>query len=139
MAEIVWKISVPSTAFLKGVIFSTLSGRKCVLEYSYESEENFSVIFEKLIFVGVESFKCTYYRACSIEMIEAFDRIIDVENSNWLTETKYNLSAFEVDQLDLKHLRIYFDDGPCYEFICRSFEVKSDEQENYFVNPNNAV
>lgn len=139
MAEIVWKTSIPSTAFLKGVFFSKLSGRKCSLGYSYESEQPFSVVFEELVFDGVESFKCTYFRACSIEMIKAYDKIINVGNSIWLTEIKQNLLKTEADSSDLKHLRIYFDDGPCYEFICRSFEVVSDEQKDYFKNSNNPV
>lgn len=130
MAEIVWKTTTPSTAFHKGVVFSKLSGRKCSLEYSYEGEEDSSVISEKLVFGEVESFKCTYFSACSIEMIEAYDKIIDVGSSNWLAEIKHNLSETEADSSDLKHFRIYFDDGPCYEFICRSFDVLSREQKD---------
>ncbi len=139
MAEIIWKTSVPSTAFFQGVKFSILLGRKCLLEYSYEGKEDFLVIFETLIFDGVESFKCTYYRACSLEMIEAYDKVVDVGNSVWLAEIKQNLLRAEANATKLKHLRIYFDDGPCYEFICRSFEVVNEEQKDYFENPNNPV
>lgn len=137
MAETIWKMSVPSTALLEDAKFSQLPKRKCSLEYSYEGEEDFSIIFEKLIFDGVESFKCTYYRACSIEMIEAYDKVVDVGNSVWLAEIKQNLLRAEANATKLKHLRIYFDDGPCYEFICRSFEVGSEEQRDYFENSNN--
>ncbi len=139
MAKIIWKISVCSTAFLNGVKFSELLGRKCSLEYSYEGAEDFSAIFENLIFDGVESFKCTYYRSCSLEMIEAYDKVIDVGNSSWLSEIKQNLLQAGENAESLKHLRIYFDDGPCYEFVCRSFEVVSEEQKDYFEDLNNPI
>ena len=130
MAEIIWETSVPSTAFLQEAKFSKLLGRKCSLEYSYEGEdkENYSVISEKLIFSGVESFKCTHYKSCSVEMIKAYDKIVDVGKSKWLTEIKQNLLSAENNSINLKHLRIYFDDGPCYEFICTDFETISEKQ-----------
>lgn len=139
MAEIIWKMSVPSTSLFQSAKFSTCLGRKCSLEYSFEGEEDFSVVFETLIFDGVESFKCTYYKACSLEMIEAYGKIIDVENSDWLSEIRHNLLSYEADSKGLKHLRIYFDDGPCYEFICRSFEVVSEVRKDYFENLNKSV
>lgn len=92
-----------------------------------------------MIFVGVESFKCTYDEACSLEMIEAYGKIVDIGNSDWLDEIRQNLLNYEADSKGLKHLRIYFDDGPCYEFICRSFEVVREEKKDYFENLNNPV
>jgi len=139
MAEIIWKTSVPSTAFYQAVKFSMLLRRKCSLEYFYEGEEDYLAIFETLIFDGLESFKCTYYKACSLEMIEAYDKVVDIGSSDWLSEIKQNLLQAKADSENLKHLRIYFDDGPCYEFICRSFEVVSEEKKDYFENLNNPV
>ena len=131
MAEII--------AILKEIKFSMLTGRKCSLDYSYESEEDFSVIFETLIFDGVEGFKCTFYKACSIEMLEAYDKVVDIKNSEWLNEILFNLSKSEMDMTDLRHLRIYFDDGLCYEFICNSFQVVIGEQKNLFGNLHNSI
>ena len=137
MAEIIWKMSVPSTALFQSAKFSMLLGRKCSLEYYYEAEEDFSVIFEKLIFDGVQSFKCTYDRAGSLEMTKAYDKVVDAGQSLWLSEITQNLLQAEENAGKLKHLMIYFDDGPCYEFICRSFEVVSEKQKDYFENLNN--
>ncbi len=139
MAEIIWKMSVPSTALFQSPKFSKCLGRKCSLEYSYEGEEDFSAIFENLIFDGVECFKCTYYRSCSLEMREAYGKVIDVGNSRWLSEIKQNLLQAGENAESLKHLRIYFDDGPCYEFICRAFEVVSEERKDYFEDLNNPI
>jgi hypothetical protein len=81
-----------------------------------------------LVFDGVESFKFTYYKAVSLEMLDAYDKIIEISGSAWLDQIKQNLFQNEADSQNLKHLRIYFDDGHCYEFICNSIEVKSDKQ-----------
>lgn len=125
MSETIYKIPVPSTAFLEGVKFSMDLGRKTSLSYSYEDEnsEIYSVINEKLIFDGVESFKCTYYNACSLEMLKAYDKVVDLGKTDWLKEIKQNLSNSGENLDSLKHMRIYFDDGPCYEYICKNFEV----------------
>ena len=139
MSEIIWQTLMSSTAFLNSSKFSILPKRKCLLEYSYEDEEGASTIFEKLIFDGVESFKCTHYKACSLEMIKAYCKIVDVGESDWLIEIKQNLSQAKVKAENLKHLRIYFDDGPCYEFICKSFEVTSEKQKNHFENLDNLL
>ncbi len=102
-------------------------GRKCSLSYEYESETNGSVVSEKLTFDDVESFRCTYYVACDVEMIQAYDRVLNLGRSKWLEQLKNNLDANKWNSSGLKHLRIFFDDGPCYEFICRSFEVLQNE------------
>lgn len=127
MVETVWKMSIPSTGLIQSPKFSMSSERRCLLEYSYENEKDFSIVSEKLIFDGVESFKCIYHKACSLEMIEAYDKVLNIENSIWLNEIRNNLTRNEADALSLKHFRIYFDDGPCYEFICRSFEVVNNK------------
>jgi len=139
MTSTVFTIPVPSTSFLDDVKFSRLPRRKCSLKYSYEGEEDYSAIFEELIFDGVESFRCTYYMACSLEMRYAYDKVLNVGLSQWLSEVIDNLSQNNADTKNLKHLRVYFDDGPCYEFICKSFEVVSEEQKDYLENPNNLV
>ena len=139
MVSAVYTIPVPSTAFFKGAEFSMLLGRKCSLKYSYEGVNEYSVIFEELVFDGVESFKCTYFKACSLEMHYAYDKVLNVDLTQYLNEVVNSLSQSNADSKNLKHLRIYFDDGPCYEFICRSFEVVSKEQKDYFESPNNPI
>jgi len=139
MVSTVYTIPVASTAFLDDVKFSKLLGRKCSLKYSYEGEEDFSIILEEVIFDGVESFKCTYFMACSLEMHYAYDKVLNVGLSQWLNEIIHNLSENQADPKNLKHFRIYFDDGPCYEFICRSFQVVKEEKKDSFENPNQLV
>jgi hypothetical protein len=127
MAEELYKIKVPSSA-LSSPIFTMELGRRCSLTYSYEIENTDFEVHERLVFEGVEAFKCTYYTANSLEVFEAYGRILKLSRSAWLKEIIKNLSRAGTAAANLAHLRIFFDDGPCYEFICRSFEVIEEER-----------
>jgi hypothetical protein len=131
MWRIVWELPVASTAFLEGITFAKLLGRSCSLETSMEGAgtEMKQLLF---FFEEVEAFKCTYYEARSPAMSDAYDRIIEYENSAWLTEIKAQLSRnVRVVTSNLKHYMINFDDGPCYEFVCRKIEVQIDGEVVY--------
>lgn len=124
MAQSLWTLPVPSTALLSEVKFQVLPSRACALLCEYE-DENDNVVSVKIHFGGVEAFKCTYHTACSVQMIDlAYDRVVDLGVSDWSTEIRTKLVSSGKDVSELRHLIIYFDDGPCYEFICCSFKVE---------------
>jgi hypothetical protein len=141
MASTLWKSPVASTAFVEGERFEQL-GDSCTLTFEYE-DENDEVVRGRLFFDGVQAFKCTYLYACSVEMIESYDKIVELGETDWLAtvrghlliynealrnpEAKHSKNVIEqldqylLDTSDLKHLMIFFDGGPCYEFICKTF------------------
>lgn len=125
MNQILWTLPVPSTALLNGCTFEKLPRRACALTYEYEGEGD-SVISLRLVFDGVEAFKCTYGEACTLEMIRtAYDRVVDLGSSEWLSAVREQVASYGDRKVEeLKHLMIYVDDGPCYEFICRIFRVE---------------
>ena len=127
MTEILWKFPVPSTSLLEGVTFEELPKRACALLCKYEDDSE-NVVKLKLLFDGVEAYKCTYYLACSAEMVRiAYDKVVDVGSSEWLSDINEQLVVNLAQNIgELKHLMIYPDDGPCYEFICRTFEVEME-------------
>jgi hypothetical protein len=60
-------------------------------------------------------------------MIEiAYDQVADLGSTEWLTQIESQLVRSHEDAIGLRHLMIYFDDGPCYEFICRSFRAEEN-------------
>jgi hypothetical protein len=80
-----------------------------------------------MVFGGVEAFRCAYYYAVSADMIEiAYDRVVDLEATTWLSEIEGRLASARQINYGLRHLVVYFDDGPCYEFICKEFSVEAD-------------
>lgn len=130
MNKTIYKLPVPSTALWKSPEFQKRLGRECALVCNYEEEENETDVKLTLIFEGVEAFKATYYKACSLVLVQnAYSKVVDFGETTWLKEIKSNLIENEVEETDLFHLAIYFDDGPAYEFICKKFrveEIKSD-------------
>jgi hypothetical protein len=120
MAIELWKLPVAPTALVRSPHFAVLPKRKC--EISMEFESGSDVVRSKLLFDGVESFKCTYLTSCSAEMFNtAYGKLVRFGATQWLTETQaaHRCGA----STKLQHLMICFDDGPCYEFICLGFHV----------------
>lgn len=122
MAKTIFTLPVPSTSLLDNPIFKEELGRTCSITCCYES--GIEVITLKLLFKGVEAYKSTYYKACTMDMMAAYDKVNIMDQSNWLNEIKEQLLKSNQTTMDLKHLAIYFDDGPCYEFICQSFNTE---------------
>ncbi len=119
-----WTLPVPSTALLgSGPVFEIRPKRDLAIRFAYEASDD-SRRTEALVLHGVEAFKCTYYRARDAFMREAYDRLIDRGQSAWLQEVGANLERNGGEARGLVHLMINFDDGPCYEAVCRSFEVE---------------
>ena len=117
-----WKSPSPSSSFLEGVLLKVLPKRSCVLSFSTEGASGGWEAFE-LRFHEVAAFKCTYLPALTAEMIRsAYDTLVNLESSAWLAEA----SSVRSDPSEaglLRHLRICFDDGPCYEFLCTGFDA----------------
>jgi hypothetical protein len=115
-----WKTPSPSSGFLEGVAFKVLPGRTSVLAFQFEAANGGWETCE-LLFRDVAAFKCTYLPALTAEMIQsAYDRLVEFESSEWLSDAN---SVRRVEPRSPRHLRICFDDGPCYEFLCAGFEI----------------
>lgn len=81
-----------------------------------------------LLFEAVEALKCTFYESCAFQQFtQAYDRVVDVGASDGLLgiAKREPSSPTLKDDRPLRHLMIYFDDGPGYEFICRGFRVEA--------------
>jgi hypothetical protein len=123
MMQRVWKLPVPSTSLMGGgVVFEKRLGREIALRYEMEGGSG-EPEAERLVFTGVEAFKCTNGRACSEWMLGAYDHLIDVASSPWLHDVTAQLKRSGAATPALRHLAIYFDDGPCYEILCTAFRI----------------
>jgi hypothetical protein len=125
MAHELWRLPVASTTLLKGAVFMPLSGRRCDLCFDLEGPKG-EPTKKRLRFDGVEAYKCTYLTSLGVEMIEAaYDRLVDLGATPWLAELSKRYERYweirRVAPLELRHLMVCFDDGPCYELICTGF------------------
>ena len=120
MNNLLWQLPIPSSSLGEGVVFQELSGRECTLSFKVNRLQEWQITFK-----DVEAYRCHYYQACTVEMIDAsYDRLIDAGKTKWLVTVRDQLSKYNEGMANLRHMMIYFDDGPCYEFICQGFSVQ---------------
>lgn len=119
-----WRLPVPASALLTSPEFVVLPRRECELKLTLEGDDG-SPFTRALRFGGVESYKCTYMTSCTADMFGlAYGRLVSLD-SNWLTEIRTAGKKDQASSEALRHLMITFDDGPCYEIVCRSWSVDS--------------
>jgi hypothetical protein len=129
-----WKVPVPSTSFVSGPNFEQRPRRVCVLSWEYEGNSEFAkapregTIHQDLIFSGVAAFKCTYGLLCGADTINrAYDALVDLGETEWLRALRARVEGPQKQkgEISLHHLAIFFDDGPCYEFICEAVQTST--------------
>ena len=117
-----WKTPSPSSGFLEEAAFKVLPRRTCVISFQFEGANGVGQTCD-LVFRDVAAYKCTYLPALTAEMIQsAYDKLVEIGSSTWLSDAS---SVRGLEPILLRHLRICFDDGPCYEFLCAGFELAS--------------
>lgn len=118
----IWKSPVPSTAYLREPRLLCHPKRRYVLELSWEADK--AVAECRIEFSDVEAVRVTHLWSLSDEMLtSSYDRLVEVSPSDWAKSAMGVQRGRPVSVL-LKHVRICFDDGPCYEFICPRVEVQ---------------
>ena len=126
-----WTLPVASTALLgTGPALEMRLRRDVALSFAYEGDED-GIHTVSVVFQGVEAFKCTYHLARDKSVLAAYDKVVDVGSSPWLEELRRVLDTNRSDASGLAHLMIDFDDGPTYEFVCRSFRIDETVAEGH--------
>jgi hypothetical protein len=125
MSELVWKLPVPATALYRSPELVELPKRQCELTFDVEGDDG-GWIRWRLLFGGVEAYKCTYLTSISAEIFNtAYGKVVKLGQTPWLDEIMKVYLKSGPELRALHHLMIVFDDGPCYEFICTMFEPLS--------------
>ena len=117
-----WKLPVPATALLKSPVFAALPKRRCEISFEFEADGG-APTKVRLVFDGVEAYKCTYLTACSADMFNtAYAKLVRLGTTPWLSELLKSYKG-TAPAAGLQHLMICFDDGPCYEVVCTGFSA----------------
>lgn len=123
MPNEIYTLPVPSSWFNSPRFLERLK-RSCELVWEYKKGENSEPIHLSLTFNVCWGVKITYFVANDVEISHsAYDKVVDFGETDWLRGIRSNIVANEWEVTQLRHLGIYFDDGPLYEFICESFET----------------
>jgi len=119
--DMLWQLEPKSTPIHKGPSFTQELGRLCVLSFVVEREDTYPTV--RLLFDGVEAYKCTHLTSLKRDMLVAYERVVRLYETPWLLDMSSNYKPQRGNHVkeDLMHLMICFDDGPCYEFICTKF------------------
>lgn len=123
MSAIIWKSPTPSSGFLKGITVQLRPRREIALTFEFE-DANEEMCSGELVFSDVVHYRTTYMAGLRAEVIrEAYDQVVDVGDSSELLEV---LDAMRANgrSAEVRHYRVCFDDGPCFDFIAGAFEPR---------------
>jgi hypothetical protein len=97
-------------------------GKNVILKYNYETETG-EYALRGIVFSEVIACKITKAVCEKLYMIESYDAVSIVNNSEWVNEIKNDYKGSET--FSYNHYIIYFEDYGCYEFIAKeAFEDK---------------
>lgn len=127
-----WKLPIPSTSFVKGPRLNP--GFESELTWSYEGDSEFvrdfrrGTVIQTLTFCGVVAYKCSYGFSCGSDLVKtAYDSLVDLGGTDWLRTVRAAASSDPSTGGEcLKHVAIFFDEGPCYEFICKEAHLSEE-------------
>lgn len=127
MIKTIWTLPIPSTNVVGEPNTRVIKYRDHELKFSLMDDEGET--YKYLInFLGTEAYKCTYLTSCTVEMITtSYDKLIDCGQTNWLVKTEEISERVSGSKKELHHYRIFFDEGPCYEFICEKALICQQE------------
>ena len=118
-----WKLPVSSTALVEEPALTKLPRRHYALSLKWEGDGD-EIVGATIDFVDVEAYRVTHLYSLTDEMIRtAYDRLVEFAASDWLASS--TLVHRRPAGVRLRHARICFDDGPCYEFLCADVHVRS--------------
>jgi hypothetical protein len=128
MSEIVWALPVSLSLIMRGPFFTEHLKRGCEISFTIEGGEG-KELPVSLRFGSVQAYKCTkLYSLASIDTRmrnDSYGKVISLGESQWLTAVRESYDRYcsisRIQEVELRHLMITFDDGPCYEFICGTF------------------
>ena len=116
-----WRLPVVPSAIYLGPEISVLPKRTVKLKFSTECAKG-AIVESALHFEGVEAYRCTYATSLSADMINLSYGALVALDSKWLEAVRTTGRKQNVDELF--HAMMTFDDGPCYEIICRSWNIR---------------
>ena len=93
-----------------------------VLRFRYSRD---GVVYQSGISFGrVSATRTRAERCCSAWHIDgAYDTLVEIEDSQWVTEVRTDTQMMWRDKWMMKHYMIYLDSAGCFEIIAESWEI----------------
>jgi uncharacterized protein (DUF433 family) len=123
---ILWTLPVAPTSLTAEPVLTLLPRRTYQLRLEWGSAQD--PVTCALEFRGVISQCTTFLFGLSEGMLDSdYGRLVDMGSSDWLAKATATPRR-ELQGKSIRHLRISFDDGPCYEFLCESHSIGFEGQ-----------
>lgn len=120
-----FSLDAPSTSSVSGVRLE-FPGRILVLRFDYDRDGD--IYNSGLVFDKVRAHRHVAELHCSAWTIqESYDRLVQVCESNWVSELLAQTPADQKESWTLNHFMIYFDGDGCYEVIAESWSLIAEE------------
>ncbi|WP_337268701.1 hypothetical protein [Oryzifoliimicrobium ureilyticus] len=108
------------TSLYDGPVLKDEGGREFSLRFSFENEDG---EIEKMAFrfPNVWAYKCNFLFALDRKLMKlSYGRLVSLDATSWLAEIDYQDGQYGASAAELKVFAITFDDGPSYQFLCKS-------------------
>lgn len=115
-----YKVPLPSTSF-EG------DANLCanVIRFQYYRD---GVLYRSGIrFIAMPAIRTRAERCCKAWHLEAYDTLVEVENSPWVEEIRADMQEMWRDKWEMHHFMIYLDSAGCFEVIAESWEALPEE------------
>lgn len=123
----IWKLPVSCSLLVREPKLTKGLRRRYTLSLEWENEDADRDGKAELRFEGVESYRVTHLWSLTIEMLEpGFGELVELPPSDWLRRSM-DVRLGRPPGVVLRHFRMCFDDGPCYEFLCTDCQVEIDQ------------
>ncbi len=129
---VIWKLPFPSTAMLQFPNFNILPGPIFWIECEFDSDNDYyndKKTVVTLFFEGVVVQQLRFSSALDVRDVNAYDRVMQIGSSELQTMTLKAMLDRKRDIENIKHLRIHFDDGYCFDLICKNFRSETRYEE----------
>ena len=89
-----------------------------IVHCDYETESG-PYAWTKLTFSGVVVLSYTEFILCTVDQIDAYDKVVEIQNSAWLNSAV----GSRRDEIELvHHYRMFFSEAGCYDIAAEKFE-----------------
>lgn len=122
----------PSTEMYSPAATMSFDGGTLILHYDYsryQNEQLLGVFRSGLLFHGVRAFSHRADYHCTPWQVEhSYDKLVEVEDSEWVAELKANTPESFRNQWDMHHYMIFLDSSGCYEIVAESWVALPEEE-----------
>jgi hypothetical protein len=118
--KVLYEFPVPSTEM--GDVQCSTGGGSLRLSFDYERDDG-EEVRGGLAFHRRRAFRHRAESHCTSWHIAAYDKVTEIEDSDWVAELLAATSEDRRGMFEMHHYVVYFDSSGCYEVVAQSWEA----------------